>query len=199
LVFEDSRETDKFGIPVTMFGHVPEIFYKMFGRVTKLASLIDIRMIELLQALDDNPQSTFSGRYGAELEGLVRQASASLESQELKDDVGTMRVEARRLRIWRNDVTHSVLPNPSEEEAFAWLPAAPAGQGQPATKSFVTSRVEIETLIKDQVKLIDDLRILFIKAQPEKSARMNEGRLHRLKTSRRRRLPFGERAEPVSD
>jgi hypothetical protein len=37
-------------------------------------------------------------------------------------------VEAKRLRVRRNDVTHSVLPNPSEQEAFAWLPAAPAGQ-----------------------------------------------------------------------
>jgi len=49
LVFEDSRKTDKFGIPVTMFGEVPEIFYKMFGRVTKLAAMIDIRMLELLK------------------------------------------------------------------------------------------------------------------------------------------------------
>jgi hypothetical protein len=155
----------------------------MFGRVTKLAAMIDIRMLELLQALDDNRQPTFSGRYGAQLEGLVREAAASLESEELKADIAGMLVEAKRLREWRNNVTHSVWPNPTEEEAFAWLSSAPAGPGQSATKSFVTSRPEIETLIKDQIQLIDDLRLRFIKAQPEKSARMNEGRLHRLKTS----------------
>ena len=122
-----------------------------------------------------------------------------MESQELKDDIGTMLAEAKRLREWRNDITHSVLPNPTEEVAFAWLPAAPASQGQSATKSFVTSRIEIETLIKDQVKLIDDLGRLFIKAQPEKSARMNEGRLHRLKTPRKRRQLPGEQARAASD
>jgi hypothetical protein len=86
-VLNDFRETDKFGIPIDMFGYVPEIFCKMFGRVTKLAALIDIRMPELLHALDDNPQPTFSGRYGAQLEGLVREAAASLDSDELKADI----------------------------------------------------------------------------------------------------------------
>jgi hypothetical protein len=198
-VLNDFREADEFGIPINMFGDVPEIFYRMIGRVTKLAAMIDIRMLELLQALDDNPQPTFSDRYGGQLEGLVRQATVSMASQELKHQLGTMLIEAKRLREWRNRITHSVSPNPTEEEIFAWLPAAPAGQGQSATKSFVTNRVEIETLIKDQLKLIDVLGLLFIKAQPEKSARMNEGRLHRLDPARKRRQPPGERPKPVSN
>jgi hypothetical protein len=54
LVFEDARETDELGIPVMIFARVPEILYAMAGRVTKLAGLIDIRMLALLWALDDH-------------------------------------------------------------------------------------------------------------------------------------------------
>jgi len=97
-VFEDSRETDDFDIPLSFFGNVPEDLYSMAGRVTKLAGLIDIRMLHLLWALDDHTQDVFSNRYGEDLEDLVRDAADHLVDTKLRKNIRRMLAKAGRIR-----------------------------------------------------------------------------------------------------
>jgi hypothetical protein len=179
-VYEDFREIDEFGIPLNWFGPVSEPFYATIGRVTHVAAFLDTKMLELLRALCDNDHNTFNNRYGQQLEELVGKA-ASFVSEELAEDVREMLVEAERLREWRNDIIHSVWPNPTDEHAFAWRPR------DSAARTFVTNGEEVRAVIKDMIKLIDDIGRLIIGAQPEKSARMNEGRPKELPTTKRDR------------
>jgi hypothetical protein len=187
MVFEDLRQTDEFGVPVNMFGPVPKTHYEAVGRVSMVASLLDTKMLHLLWALDDNTQDAFSDRYGNELEALVRAAASSV-SNRLRKEVGRMLAEAQRLRGKRNGVIHSVWPNPADEQAFAWRPSAPAAHGLSPTKTFVTNHEEFMILIKDMIKMIDELARLTDSAQPEKADRMSRGRLHLLATERKCRV-----------
>ena len=152
-MFEDSRETDDLGIPLSFFGKVPEDLDSMAGRVTKLARMIDIRMLHLLWALDDHTQDVFSNRYGEDLADLVRQAADHLLDRKLRKSIRRTLSEASRLRGHRNAVIHSVWTNPTEEYVFAHRPSAPAGKGQSPTKSLVTSQEKLGILIEDMVKI----------------------------------------------
>jgi hypothetical protein len=196
-VVDDFRKADEFGIPITMFGYVSELFYATIGRVAMLAALIDTKMLELLWALDDHTQDVISDRYGNKLEDLVMHASR-LVGPKLGKDIRRMLNEAGRLRGWRNDIIHSVSPNPTDEHAFAWRPGSPKTKGASPTKTFVTSKEELMTLITDMIKLIGDLGTLAMRAQPEKFRRMSENRLILLPTEHGSgELPFVEN-EPAS-
>ena len=125
-------------------------------------------MLELLEKLCDNTHDTFAGCYGQKLEELVKKAT-SFVSQKLGEDVGKMLNEAERLRGWRNNVIHSVWPNPTDEQAFGWRPRAAITQGQSATKTVVTNTDELRAVIKDMIKLIDEIGSLTTRSQAEKA------------------------------
>jgi len=58
---------DDFGIPDTMFGPVPEAFFAMVGRVVMVASLLDLRFLDLLTELEQAPQDKHAGRPASDL------------------------------------------------------------------------------------------------------------------------------------
>jgi hypothetical protein len=115
----------------------------------------------------------------------VRRASYFVNT-ELGTDVRRMLAEAARIRGKRNGIIHSIWPNPRDDQAFAWRPFPPASQGQSPTKSFTTSRDEFKILIREMIKMIDEIARLTVKAQPQKSDRMNEGRPRLLPGDRKR-------------
>ena len=45
-------QEDDYGIPNNMFGPVPDVFFATVGRVVMVASLLEVRLLDLLTELD---------------------------------------------------------------------------------------------------------------------------------------------------
>lgn len=139
---------------------MPDEFYAIVGRVTMLAALVDDMLLRLAWSLTDDFQSVHAGKYGDGLEKLCRSVVVRF-SIDLATDVATTLDEIHETRQLRNDVVHSVWPNPTLDGAFAWRAVKPQNNNGQQTKAFQTNREAFEQLIAalvDQIARLDQLQ-----------------------------------------
>ena len=115
---------DQYGIPDNLFGHVPEEFYALIGRVVMMASYLEDCLLDLLQAMDDAPQITHADKFGNDLVKLARQRVTVLRDDAASEQFGTQvkalveEVDAALKR--RNEIVHSLWADPRLNGASGW-------------------------------------------------------------------------------
>ena len=112
---------DSYGIPDQLFGQVPGQFYAVVGRVTMLGALVEQRLLELLWAVDDGPQSQHAGKPVSQLMRLIEERLAS-QPDDLRADARHVLASVRVALEDRNAIVHSLWPEPTLKIAFRWRP-----------------------------------------------------------------------------
>ncbi len=112
---------DDYGIPNNMFGPVPDVFFATVGRVVMVASILEVRLLDLLTEFDRAPQDKHAGKSASE---LVKGCCAALVRYDtlFAQPAGQTLEGARDVLRERNAVVHSVWPNPRAHGAFGWRP-----------------------------------------------------------------------------
>ncbi len=166
--FERWGEPDEYGIPSNYFGVKQEEFYGIVGRVVMLASLVELRLLYLLHALDpETGRDVHAGKPGAALIKLCRQHLSGLPTQLARDGVDLVSQVATTLEE-RNTVVHSLWPSPGMDKLYRWRPA-PKGKRTSPTSYTVgdeTSEAELRSLIEQLARLVEDLGRLRERAHP---------------------------------
>lgn len=149
---------DDFGIPYNMFGPVPETFFAMVGRVVMVASLLDLRLLDLLTELEQAPQDKHAGRPAS---GLVMDCRTLLKGYDTPFTESATRTLdlAKQALHERNAVVHSVWPNPSAEGAYGWRPVPKARRDPPSQpyESIVLDEGMLRKMISRTVAQIHDV------------------------------------------
>ncbi len=149
--------TDTYGVPDGLFGHVPEDFYALVGRIVLVASLVENHLLELVWALDQRQSQNFhAGKQGSELMKIARRELRSWPSlaadgndllNRVFDDLGH-----------RHALVHSMWPNPRHEQAFGWRPVLlKRSEGSNWIITVQTSVPELRALVMRLVALVDEL------------------------------------------
>lgn len=103
----DVLVTDSYGIPDQFFGPISGQFYAVIGRVTMLGALLEQRLLELLWAIDDEPQPVHAGKPVAALMRLIEQR-LMVVSDPMADDVRDLPQGVGACLEERNAVVHSL-------------------------------------------------------------------------------------------
>lgn len=64
-------QEDDYGIPNNMFGPVPDVVFATVGRVVMVASLLEVRLLDLLTELDRASQDKHAGSQRRSLSRVV--------------------------------------------------------------------------------------------------------------------------------
>lgn len=112
---------DAYGIPDNMFGHVPEIFFGRLGRVVMVASMLELRLLDLLTELDQAPQDKHAGTPAAGLIAACRVLLDRYDPAFAESATGTLEKAQQALND-RNAVVHSLWPDPDTDSAYGWRP-----------------------------------------------------------------------------
>ncbi|SFB38853.1 hypothetical protein SAMN05192575_109172 [Nocardioides alpinus] len=150
--------TDSYGIPNHFFGPIPGQFYAVIGRVTMLGALLEQRVLELLWAIDDEPQPVHAGKSVAELLRLIEKPPLS-RSDATDDDVRDMLRRVRVVIEERNAVVHSLWPEATLRIAFRWRPRTlkrRANESEWMQGEFVT-RKDLRGIVSRLVTVNDEL------------------------------------------
>jgi hypothetical protein len=110
---------DRFGVPDQMFGHVPDDFYGLIGRIALVATLLEDRVLGLLWALDEELQATHAGLAATRLAPLIRQRyerHADALGEALVADIEWALVQALDVLEDRHALVHSLWPRPTMEK-----------------------------------------------------------------------------------
>jgi hypothetical protein len=151
--------SDRYGIPGNYFGHVDDDFYGVVGRIVMLASLVELKLFELLCTLDGQPGA--HERYAGKPAGAVITECQRLLANE-RDLQGTgiaLLDRAKSALEVRHGVVHNAWPYPSLEQAYGWRPAPlrlRSDDGQWIT-DVETNQGELRTLITQLVELVEEL------------------------------------------
>lgn len=148
---------DRFGVPESMFGPVPDDFYAVVGRIVLVATLVEDRTLTVLWALDDAPQDTHAGRSASEIRreitGRVSNHAAVL-GNDLVNDLTSLLADLSEASERRNAVVHSLWPNPSDELAQGWRSVRQPRGAEPRSEISWTL-TSLDGLRKDLTELIE--------------------------------------------
>lgn len=114
---------DRFGVPDSMFGSVPEDFYAVVGRIVLVATMVEDRTLMVLWALDDATQDTHAGRSASDIRREVATRAtkhAAVLGDDLVSHLGKVLADLTDASARRNALVHSLWPNPTEELAQGW-------------------------------------------------------------------------------
>jgi hypothetical protein len=110
---------DQYGVPDNMFGHVPEEFYGMVGRVVMVAAVLEMRLWDLATTLDGFDQQKHAGKSAKQLEEVCRPLLAGQQDPVLREQGDHLLVRVREALNDRNDVVHSLWPSPASTKRSA--------------------------------------------------------------------------------
>lgn len=148
---------DRFGVPNSMFGSVPEDFYAVVGRIVLVATMVEDRTLAILWALDDATQDTHAGRSASdirrEIAAQVTRHSEAL-GPETVGDVRNALADLAGASARRNALVHSLWPNPTAELAQGWRSIRqPKGPGPSSEVAWTPT--SLGSLKRDLVELVD--------------------------------------------
>lgn len=150
-------QEDDYGIPNNMFGPVPDVVFATVGRVVMVASLLEVRLLDLLTELDRASQDKHAGKSASE---LVKGCCAALDRYDthFAQPAGQTLEGARDALRERNAVVHSVWPNPSADGAFGWRPVREKRRDPPDPtgpfESITVDARQLRDLISRSVALV---------------------------------------------
>ncbi len=112
---------DSYAIPPNMFGNVPEEFFGALGRVVMVTALLELRLLDLVAALDHATQEEHAGKPARE---LIRACRALLPGQDpsLSAEALDMLDRVDDALGMRNAVVHSLWPSPRQLRRLAGGP-----------------------------------------------------------------------------
>jgi hypothetical protein len=148
---------DAYGIPGNMFGPVSDDFYAAIGRVTMVASILDMRLLELLWALGDEPQHVHAGRATADLIKRSNRRLTRLADGSTEDGLALVE-ETTTLLKERNALVHSVWPETRLEGARGWRYGHPSqrnGGEVPSTEPVIWTQATAESLRRLVGSMVD--------------------------------------------
>lgn len=156
---------DRFGVPDSMFGLVPEDFYAVVGRIVLVATMVEDRTLMLLWALNDATQDTHAGRSASDIRREVAMRTAKHAAVLGDDLVGSLNkvlADLKDASARRNALVHSLWPHPTEELARGWRSIRqPKGVEPRSEVSWtLTSLDAITTDLVELVELQDRLVML---------------------------------------
>ncbi len=148
---------DRYGIPVSTFGDVPESFYGLVGRVALLAALLEDRLHVLFCALDGAAQERLAGVPGTKLIEECRNRLHGFREEHRADVEDFLDRAARALRS-RHEVVHSLWPFSGRDDVRGHRDVPAKGRA-PAQLGRWTERTadELPTLVTELVDLYDEL------------------------------------------
>jgi hypothetical protein len=114
---------DRFAVPDQMFGHVPDDFYGLIGRIALVATLLEDRVLGLLWALDEEPQATHAGLAAKRLAPMIRQRCkrhADALGGALAADIESALALVLDVLEERHALVHSLWPQPTMQKAQGW-------------------------------------------------------------------------------
>jgi hypothetical protein len=152
---------DKYSIPDSIFGYVPEEFYALMGRVVMLGAFLESRLENLLVSMSRSPQDEHAGKHAGLLLKHCRLALASQPS-EVKLLATEVLDRAEKALRKRNELVHSVWPSPTLDRASGWSSVPGALRQHPGhpTRWAETSESDLHALIGQMVALAGDLNLL---------------------------------------
>lgn len=115
----DFGPRDRFGVPARFFGVVDDDFYGLIGRIVMMAAVLEDRLITLRTVIREPiaHQATYAGKPSSELiKGITKELGKRPDGFRATGEVLIGRLERAFDR--RNDVVHSLWPNPTMEHAF---------------------------------------------------------------------------------
>lgn len=156
-----TNTSDSYAIPPNMFGNIPEEFFGALGRVVMVTALLELRLLDLVTALDHTMQEEHAGEPGRE---LIRACRTLLPDQDpsLSAEALDMLDRVHDALGMRNAVVHSLWPSPSTAAAFGWRPVTKskrAAAGQPFVDINV-SLTELQNLVRRMVGLIAEVMMI---------------------------------------
>jgi hypothetical protein len=150
--------SDRYGIPDNYVGQVEDDFFGIVGRIVMLASLVELKLFDLLCTLDFKPQDQHAGKPAGE---MIKQCRDQLEAHEaaLRDTAVALLDRVAAALEQRNSVVHSAWPNPTLDRAFGWRPGRPRRQSDDGrwTVEIETDELKLTEVIAELVLLVDAL------------------------------------------
>ncbi len=158
---------DAYGIPDNMFGHVPEIFFARLGRVVMVASMLELRLLDLLTELDQAPQDKHAGKSAASLIEACRVLLDRYDPSFAESATGILEKAQQALRD-RNAVVHSLWPDPGIDSAYGWRPIPKNRRDSPGQpyKSITLNGLQLRHLIASTAELVHHVDRLRERATP---------------------------------
>lgn len=153
---------DSFGVPDNVFGDVPERFYGALGRIAALGALVEMRLGQVCIELEQVPETDVAGLQMKPLldrfenEGKKRVAAG----RSLPEALVLLVEAAQEAMSRRNEVVHSLWPNPTLEGAKGWRTVRPKKRvdaSNPVVWVDVDER-RLLALIADLVRIARELR-----------------------------------------
>ena len=163
---------DTYGIPENMFGQVPEVFFGMLGRVVMVASMLELRLLDLLTELDQARQDEHAGKSGAALIVSCRNRLDGYDPIFAASAAGVLD-RARGVLDDRNAVVHSLWPHPGADSSYGWRPITRNKRDSPGQPygSITLNGSQLRDLIAAIAALVRDVdRLREIAAPARRSA-----------------------------
>lgn len=150
---------DQYGVPDNMFGHVPEEFYGMIGRVVMVAAVLEMRLWDLATNLDGHDRQKHAGKSAKQLEEVCRPLLAEQQDPVLREQGDHLLVRVREALNDRNDVVHRLWPSTRLDEAFGWRPVRSTLRDVPhgSTRAVRKAAPDMRRLIVRLAELVGDL------------------------------------------
>ncbi len=149
---------DQYGIPENMFGHVPEAFYGLLGRIVMVTALLELRLLDLLTELHQVSQGVHAGKQGT---ALIDACHTRLDAyrDDFSHDCREVLDRARAALNFRNSVVHSLWPAPRLNDAYGWRPVRGRKRDHPGQpyKSTPVKEDQLVRLIRDCVGITREL------------------------------------------
>lgn len=152
-------------IPIHVFGPVPELFYGLVGRVVMLSSLLEMRMLMLRSTLEEGSEHEFAAESASQLVAGSLRAIDRLDEAFANDASEVVRRVDSALRT-RNEIVHSVWPQPTLNEAYGWRGVGPRlrESERDAYASVTVDEDVLRALIRELVSLVEELNRLILAA-----------------------------------
>jgi hypothetical protein len=151
---------DQYGIPGNTFGHVPEEFYGVVGRVVMLSALIENKYTDLATKLDGTAEAIHAGKSIGQLEKEFKRIDSDRAPSPRRIEV---LAEMKLVLEKRNAIVHSLWPSPTLGSASGWRAITPKKRGADGECiGWVEHTIEtLEALIRELVEVNAALRELF--------------------------------------
>jgi hypothetical protein len=154
---------DRFGIPDSTFGVVPDDFYGLLGRVVALGALVEMRFGDVVGRLTAKTEAQLAGKQMSQLLDLFDKVA---KGQTVPDRLPGLRDRTDRAMQQRNTLVHSLWPAPRLDEAKGWRGVTPSrrpASGEPIVWTYanedqmvglVRELVELSSALRDQLPLL---------------------------------------------
>lgn len=156
----DRHEPDEFGLPLSLFGTLPDWFFPALGRVVAVSALLENSAQVLVETLAGFPQDTLSMAPIADLKknalGAAEQidlANADSGADPVKPAVTDFFDRTAHLLDRRNGVVHAIWPAQPGEEQFGWRSARP-GKATGVRVTADNTLAKVTDLIRQESELI---------------------------------------------